>query len=180
MDRDGRRGSGRSSGARSRRRSTVGLPGSGACPAQWRRSGRDGRPENVKRSRCPQVRRRRRRWPHRGGSPRSWRGWGGGGGGLGPGRGGGGCGGVPGAWWRWLWWRGCRLRDCLWTGARRCCQTRLLLMSGLRLTGCGSRRLRAGSKTLTWDQGSEMARWAEVEQGCGIEVFFCEPRCPWQ
>ena len=25
-----------------------------------------------------------------------------------------------------------------------------------------------------------MARWADIEQGCGIEVFFCEPRSPWQ
>ena len=66
--RGGRRGSVLSLGAHSRRRSTVGLPGSGACPARWRRSGRDGRPENVKRSRCVQVRRRRRLWPHR-----SWR-----------------------------------------------------------------------------------------------------------
>ena len=35
-------------------------------------------------------------------------------------------------------------------------------------------------KTLTWDQGSEMARWADVEHNCNIEVFFCEPRSPWQ
>ena len=35
-------------------------------------------------------------------------------------------------------------------------------------------------KTLTWDQGREMARWADIEKNLGIEVYFCEPRSPWQ
>ena len=35
-------------------------------------------------------------------------------------------------------------------------------------------------KTLTWDQGSEMARWADIEANLGIQVFFCQPRSPWQ
>ncbi len=35
-------------------------------------------------------------------------------------------------------------------------------------------------RTLTWDQGREMARWADVEAALGIKVFFCEPRSPWQ
>ena len=35
-------------------------------------------------------------------------------------------------------------------------------------------------KTLTWDQGTEMARWADVEKALGIEVYFCEPHSPWQ
>ena len=35
-------------------------------------------------------------------------------------------------------------------------------------------------KTLTWDQGREMARWADIEKTLGIEVYFCEPRSPWQ
>ena len=35
-------------------------------------------------------------------------------------------------------------------------------------------------RTLTWDQGREMARWADVEAALGIEVFFCESRSPWQ
>ena len=35
-------------------------------------------------------------------------------------------------------------------------------------------------KTLTWDQGTEMARWAHIEKALGIEVYFCEPRSPWQ
>ncbi|MCQ3811144.1 MAG: IS30 family transposase [Acidimicrobiia bacterium] len=35
-------------------------------------------------------------------------------------------------------------------------------------------------KTLTWDQGTEMAKWAHIEKTAGIEVYFCEPRSPWQ
>ena len=35
-------------------------------------------------------------------------------------------------------------------------------------------------KTLTWDQGTEMARWADIEKSLGIQVCFCEPRSPWQ
>ena len=35
-------------------------------------------------------------------------------------------------------------------------------------------------RTLTWDQGREMARWADIEAALGIEVFFCDPHAPWQ
>ena len=35
-------------------------------------------------------------------------------------------------------------------------------------------------KTLTWDQGREMARWADIEDALNIKVYFCEPRSPWQ
>ena len=30
-------------------------------------------------------------------------------------------------------------------------------------------------RSLTWDQGREMARRADIETALGIEVFFCEP-----
>ena len=35
-------------------------------------------------------------------------------------------------------------------------------------------------RSLTWDQGSEMARHAEIAQILGMPVFFCEPHSPWQ
>ena len=35
-------------------------------------------------------------------------------------------------------------------------------------------------RTLTWDQGTEMARWADIEKTLAITVYFCEPRSPWQ
>ena len=42
------------------------------------------------------------------------------------------------------------------------------------------RQPRSLVKTLTWDQGREMARWRDVEAATGAEVYFCEPRSPWQ
>lgn len=35
-------------------------------------------------------------------------------------------------------------------------------------------------KTLTWDQGRELARWTTIEQRLEFEVFFCRPRSPWE
>jgi transposase, IS30 family len=34
--------------------------------------------------------------------------------------------------------------------------------------------------TLTWDQGREMARWAEIEESSGVDVYFADPHSPWQ
>ncbi len=35
-------------------------------------------------------------------------------------------------------------------------------------------------RTLTSDQGREMARWSDRAELSGIEVYFCDPHSPWQ
>jgi len=34
--------------------------------------------------------------------------------------------------------------------------------------------------SLTWDQGKEMAQHAQFSIDTGVEVFFCDPKSPWQ
>ena len=35
-------------------------------------------------------------------------------------------------------------------------------------------------RTVTWDQGSEMAQHARIGIDAGIGVYLCDPHSPWQ
>jgi IS30 family transposase len=35
-------------------------------------------------------------------------------------------------------------------------------------------------RSITWDQGTEMARHTTITRSLGVSVYFCDSRSPWQ
>ena len=49
-----------------------------------------------------------------------------------------------------------------------------------RLAACISQLPEHLRRSLTWDQGREMAEHAQFSIDSGVQVYFCDPASPWQ
>ena len=59
--------------------------------------------------------------------------------------------------------------------------TRFTLLLHLpRMTGHGEEARLKLRRSLTWDQGAEMAQHARLKIDAGVQVYFCDPHSPWQ
>ncbi len=34
--------------------------------------------------------------------------------------------------------------------------------------------------SLTWDRGAELTKWRDLVNNHGIDIYFCDPKSPWQ
>src|SRR4051812_29504036 len=59
------------------------------------------------------------------------------------------------------------------------------IKNGPALAGHGAEAVRdavpgALRRSLTWDQGAEMAQHDRLKIDAGVQVYFCDPQSPWQ